>query len=542
MSKKLGKSSYPAGHGPNDFQCFGPPALEDGKFDNCKIADLGSFSQETVDSNKFYHAAVVKSKINSNFYTYFEWGRVGASSPQFQMIECANEAEAQREFASQCHDKNDKRGVWATVAGLKTLTAKPGKDVYLVRQLTTRSTGLPDAKTIKYIDPNAVRKPDPNAASGPAKVKSTAKKADTHTTRLLSDLIGGTIKYTRSAMADNSLPTQTAIDQARTIIAESVKRVAVIGDDLDAQIADKDLRVFSSELYKRIPKIKKVGTPDKIWILSKDNISSWNQDLDDFESALSGQAVVESGDDDPYCGLPLEMEWIDPNSDIGKFLYFWWPKATANRHGGIGNMKIKNLWKVDRHGDQKKFEVAQQTIYKELNNKTVSERPLFQPSERPDVDIGNREIYKATNTSLLMHGTKSSSISGILRENFRQPKELTKTLITGAMFSGGGSGVYFADDFKKSVGYTSLRNSYYSSGAGAISGREAFMFACDVVLGEPHVAPRAHPFLAPPKGTHCIFGMGRSHGKRINSGVENNEWVLFNIPQIKIKYLLEFSV
>lgn len=96
MARKLGKSSYPTGHGPNDFQCFGPPALEDGNFDTCKIADMGSFSQDDKDSNKYYHAAVVKSKINGQWYTYFEWGRVGAKAPQFQMIECASEAECRK--------------------------------------------------------------------------------------------------------------------------------------------------------------------------------------------------------------------------------------------------------------------------------------------------------------------------------------------------------------------------------------------------------------------------------------------------------------
>lgn len=531
---KLAKSSYPTGHTANDFQCFGPPALNDGEFDNCKIADMGSFSQEEKDSNKYYHASVVKSKINNRFYTYFEWGRVGASNPQFQMTEHSSEAEAQNDFAKQCHSKNDKRGVWTTVAGIRTLTAKPKKDVYLVRQLTTRSTGLPDAKTIRYIDPNA-KKPDKKAVSGPA-----SKQVDQHTSRLLQDLIGGTIKYTRSAMADNSLPTQVAIDQGRQIILESLKRVSIIGNNLDDQIADKDLRILSSELYRRIPKNKAVGTPDAVWILSKENILSWQQDLDDFESALSGQTQVNDGDNDPYCGLPLEMEWIDPKSNLGKFLYFWWPKASANKHGHLGPMQIKNIWKVDRHGDQQKFENSQKLIYKDLNNKLISERPLFQPNERQDITISNHEIYNATNTALLFHGTSSSSVSGILRENFRQPKDLPKVLITGNMFSGMGAN-YQADDWRKSAGYTSLKNSYYSKGKGIIAGRAAFMFACDVVLGEPHVAPGPHPFSSPPKGKHCIFGMGRIHGKSTNSGVENNEWVIFDISQIKIKYLLEFS-
>lgn len=540
MSKKLAKSSYPANHGPDDFQCFGPPALNDGDFDNCKIADLGSFSQDDKDSNKYYHAAVVKSKKTGVFYTYFEWGRVGASSPQFQMAECGDESEAQRDFAAQCHEKNDKRGIWTTIAGIKTLAPKPGKDVYLVRQLTARSTGLPDAKTIKYIDPNTVKKPDPSAASGPAKAKKSKPKADPQTARLLADLIGGTIKYTRSAMADDSLPTQNAIDQARQIITEAQKKVAVIGDNLKAQIADKELRTFSAELYRRIPKIKVVGTPDSEWILSGNNILSWQQDLDAFESALTGQAQVEvDSDEDAFHGLPLHMEWIDPKTELGKFLMFWWPKATANRHHHIGDMKIKNLWKVDRHGDDAKFTNMQDKIYQEIGKKKVSERPLFQPSERHDVDPSRREIFSVSNTSLLFHGTRSVNVKGILEKSLLLPKQLVGVAINGAMF---GPGLYWADDWKKSAGYTSLRNSIWSGGSGSVAGRSAFMFAADVCVGEPFVAPGPHGYTQPPKGAHCVFGMGRNHASsRRNSGVENNEWIVFQNAQSRLKYLAEFE-
>ena len=542
MARKLDKSSYPSGHGLNDFQCFGPPALSDGDFDTCKIADMGSFSQEEKDSNKYYHAAVVKSKISGNFYTYFEWGRVGAKLPQFQMTECDNETEAQEEFSHQCHEKNDKRGVWTTVAGIKTLTSKPNKDVYLVRQLTTRSTGLPDAKTIKYVDPNT-KKVAPAAATDDNKSKAAPKrKADQHTSRLLQDLIGGTIKYTRAAMADDSLPTQTSIDQARQIITEAQKRLAVVGGDLDDQISDKELRVYSGELYRRIPKVKRVGTPDSEWILSQNNIFSWNQDLDAFESALTGQASIEEETDhDSFHGLPLNMEWIDPKSDIGKFLMFWWPKATANKHSNIGTMKIKNLWKVDRFGDDEKFTKMQDKIYSEIGGDKVSERPLFQPSERHDVDPKRREVFSVSNTALMFHGTRSVNVKGILETNFREPKNLTNVLITGAMFSGGGGGIYYADDWKKSAGYTSLYGSIWSKGRGAVAGRSAFMFACDVVVGSPHIAPGPYPFTSPPGKTHCIFGMGRNHGKPQNSGVANNEWVVFNVSQTKIRYLAEFD-
>lgn len=546
MARKLDKSSYPSGSGPNDFKCFGPPALEDGNFDTCKIADLGSFSQEEKDSNKYYHAAVVQNTKTGQWYVYFEWGRVGASRPAFQFVECHDEAEAQREFASQLHEKNDKRGVWTTVAGIRTLTAKPKKDVYLVRQLTTRSTGLPDAKTIKYVDPNTKPKPDngkpdgadKGAAAGPA-IKTPTRKADAHTSRLLQDLIGGTIKYTRSAMADNSLPTQTSIDQARLILQEAQKRLVVVGHDLNDQIGDKELRLFSGELYRRIPKVKAVGTPDSVWILSQNNILSWQQDLDAFESALTGQASVDMPDVDPFHGLPLHMEWIDPKSQLGQFLYFWWPKATANRHGYLGTMKIKNLWKVDRFGDEEKVRRSQDKIVTELGKSKLKERPLFQPSERYDVvDTKERELFARTNTALLFHGTRSVNVKGILEKSLLLPKQLVGVQITGAMF---GPGLYFADDWKKSAGYTSLRGSIWSSGSGAVAGRSAFMFAADVVLGQPHVAPGPHGYTSPPNGHHCIFGMGRNHGKSQYSGVENNEWIVFQSPQQCLRYLAEFE-
>jgi hypothetical protein len=531
MAKKLGKSAFPTDHTAEDFQCFGPPALEDGEFKTCKIADLGSFSQDDKDSNKYYHAAVIKSKKTGVFYCYFEWGRVGAKTPQFQFTECNSEDEAQREFASQLHDKNDKRGVWTTVAGIRTLTAKPGKDVYLVRQLTTRSTGLPDAKTIKYVDPsmpiqtNIVK-------------KTNHRQIDQHTESLLQDLIGGTIKYTRSVMADSSLPTQNAINQARTILQEAQKRVVVVGSNIDEQIADKDLRTFSGELYRRIPKIKAVNTPDSEWILSTNNIFSWQQDLDAFESALSSQNNFEADNHDPYHGLPLNMEWVDPSSNLGKFLYYWWPKATANRHHHIRDMQIKNIWKIDRHGDEAMFNGKQQEIYNELQKSKICERPLFQPSERLDVDESQREVYVKSNTALLFHGTRSVNVKGILEKSLLLPKQLVGVAITGAMF---GPGIYWADDWKKSAGYTSLNNSIWSKGSGSVAGRSAFMFAADVTLGQPHVAPHSHGYTQPPKNTHCVFGMGRNHNAKNNSGVENNEWIVFQSSQNRLRYLAEFA-
>jgi Poly(ADP-ribose) polymerase catalytic domain/WGR domain len=522
---KLEKSVYPNNSSPNDFQCYGPPATEDGQFDKCKIADLGCFTQDGKDSNKYYHAAVVQHKNTKQWFVYFEWGRTGGNSPTFQFVECSSESEAQREFAKQLHEKNDKRGQWVTVAGLKTLQAKPNKDCYLVRPMATRSTGLPDAKTIK-INEGAKVTAAPTVTSSKPKFK-----VDSQTLHLMKDLNVATVSYTRGVMADASLPTQKCIDDARQVIQETQKRLLKIGDNIDVQVADKELNELTRLMYSRIPKKKALHCEPKEWILNKDNILVWTADLDAFESALYATDVNDSVTEDVFAGMPITMEWVDAKSDLGKFLYNWWPKASGNRHGGVGAMRIKNLWKVQRHGDDTKIYKKQEAVLKE--KPTIKERPLYQPSERKDLNDNDlMKKYADTNTSLLFHGTRSVNVPGILRENLRLPHQLVGVVITGAMF---GPGLYWADDWKKSAGYTSLHGSYWSSGNGSVKGRDAFMFAGDVVLGNPYVAPSSGGYTSAPKGHHSVYG------KAGKSGVQNNEFIIYEGSQYQLRYLIEFA-
>ena len=81
MANKLPQGTFPSNSGPNDFQCFGPPAMNDGDFENARICDMGCFTQDGKDSNKYYHAAVVQHKKTKKWYAYFEWGRTGAAKP-----------------------------------------------------------------------------------------------------------------------------------------------------------------------------------------------------------------------------------------------------------------------------------------------------------------------------------------------------------------------------------------------------------------------------------------------------------------------------
>lgn len=533
MGEKLEKNAWPAGHGPDDFECFGPPALQDGNFDDARIADLGCFLQDGKDTNKYYHAAVVKSKKNSAYYSYFEWGRTGAGKPSFQFVKCHDESDAHDEFSSQLHSKNDKRGQWVTVAGRTVLQAKKDKDCYLVRPMATRSTGLPDARKIKSNDGADMSKVKTvGSVTVSKKKKKSSSKVDSNTLALMRDLNVATVEYTRGAMADKSLPTQGAIDETREFLTEAEKRLVKVGDDLDAQIKDKELQHLTSLVYGRIPKIKKVGAPAAEWVLSKDNIFSWRQDLDAFESALYAQSDQDEIASDPFGGMSIDMSWVDPAGSLGSWVKSFATRASKNKHSYINNMTVHNIWKVDRHGDRKEILDCMREVSKKNKGVRYGEKPLFQPKLRPDYEGEEAEAYEGSNSALLFHGTRSVNVSGILRKALMMPKQLVGVVITGAMFGGG---LYFADDWKKSAGYTSINSSYWSRGAGSVARRKAFMFLCDVVCGNPHLADGPHGYTQPPHGRDCVFGKGGY------SQVQNNEWIVFKTRQHKLSYLIEFD-
>ena len=537
MGTKLAKDTYPEKASDKDFKCFGPPATKDGEFDSVKIADLGCFTQDGKDTNKYYHCAIVQHRKSKNWYAYFEWGRTGAAKPSFQFVQCADEADAQKEFAKQLHSKNDKRGEWVTVASIRTLRAKKGKDCYLVRPMATRSTGLPDARSIK-INEGAKKKTGKTSSAATKGKKGTKKKAakkktpkvDKHTSKLLSDLSIATVEYTRGSMADESLPTQAAIDEARTILNEAQKRLTKAGDSIKKQVKDKQLMEMTKLMYGRIPKKKALRAKAEEWVLTKDNVLNWQNDLDAFESALYATDIGDKAESNPLADLNLVMKHISKTSKVGKELHKWWPTASANRHAYVGKMKLLNMWEIQRDEDAGKIEEVQKAVLKDKPK--IKERALFQPKTRADLTKTQQKAYRDSNTALLFHGTRSVNVRGIMKESLRLPKELVGVVITGAMF---GPGLYFADDWRKSAGYTSLKNSYWSRGSGSVKGRGAFMFAMDVVLGAPFVAPGAKGYTAPPKKHHSVFG------KAGKSNVQNNEYVVFDTNAQKIRYLIEFE-
>jgi hypothetical protein len=537
MAEKLGRKIMPNGHTRDDFECFGPPATDDGNFDNCLIADLGCFKQDGTDSNKFYHTAVVKSKKDGTWYTYFEWGRTGGNA-DFLFTMCGDKVEAQQVMAKQLHSKNDKRGEWATIAGINTLRAKAGKDCYLVRPAARRTTGLPDAQKVIHDDADQSKKTIQSSSSAAAKkiAKKVASKWDSKTLELGKALTGAVVDYTRKSFAGDYVPTQKAIDESRDVLVEAMKRVKTVGDSTKDQVKDRDLKELTGFIYSRIPKVKHVHADESTWILSSANIGEWQQDLDAFESALlaldAGSVDDSTTVSDPFSGFDLEMKWCDPKTVEGKFLQAWMPEASANRHRSVGGMKIRNMWALRQKALAPGFSRKVDQIAKEKTS-GKRDKPKFQPPTRPDLSTADQKRFRDANVAALFHGTRTVNVSGILRTGLKLPKQLVGVAITGAMW---GPGIYWADDWRKSDGYTSRDGTYWASGAGGISGRGAFMFVANVALGNPYVATGyGGGYTKAPQGKHCVAALGG------HSGVQNNEWVVYNAAQNNLCYLVEYN-
>jgi hypothetical protein len=347
----------------------------------------------------------------------------------------------------------------------------------------------------------------------------------------MHDLNVATLSYTKGAMADDALPTQGAIDEARDILAAAQTRVGKIGDDTDRQKRDKQLMGFTTMLYGRVPKQKDLRADPSSWVLSKDNIFGWQQDLDAFEAALYAGAIDDAEvDDDPFGGMRLHMDWLDPKSSQGRFISEWLPSASRGKHTQYGHMRVKNVWTVEREDDRGKIRKVQERLLKQ--DLSSRDRPLHQPPRREDVSAKDAPLFRKTLTASLIHGTRSVNVSGILQKSLMLPRKLVGVQITGAMF---GPGLYFADDWRKSAGYCSVSQSYWARGSGNIKGRGAFMFICDVVLGKPYVADGYSAYTSPPSGHHSVFG------KAGRSGVMNNEFIVYNSDQHQLRWLVEFT-
>ncbi len=125
----------------------------------------------------------------------------------------------------------------------------------------------------------------------------------------------------------------------------------------------------------------------------------------------------------------------------------------------------------------------------------------------------------------LFHGTKVSNLLSILKSGLLMPK-YSPGQTTGYMY---GQGLYFANQSTKSLNYCD--GMYWAKGK---STGKIYMFVADIAMGNYQVPTRSRN--AKPESGYDSYW-----AKSGKSGIMNDEMIVFNNNQIKLKYILEIE-
>jgi len=124
----------------------------------------------------------------------------------------------------------------------------------------------------------------------------------------------------------------------------------------------------------------------------------------------------------------------------------------------------------------------------------------------------------------LWHGTKASNLLSIMRKGLIIPPS-SAAHCTGRMY---GNGLYFSCISTKALNYATN----FWGGGGATD--RTFMFLADVAMGKHYIAGGGW-------GTYPIKGYDSTWAKGGQSGVINDEMIVYRLDQANLVYLVEFG-
>lgn len=158
---------------------------------------------------------------------------------------------------------------------------------------------------------------------------------------------------------------------------------------------------------------------------------------------------------------------------------------------------------------------------------------VFTLTSEVDDKIFDQKAKELGNVQQLWHGTRAFNVLSILRKGlFVPPVTGSGILVTGRMF---GNGLYLSSQSSKSLRYS-------NGGWSGARENNCFMFLTETVMGNTY-KPRSN-------FNNAIAEGNDTHGKPYNSthikggtcGVINDEMIVRDPAQVKLKYLCEFDL
>lgn len=169
------------------------------------------------------------------------------------------------------------------------------------------------------------------------------------------------------------------------------------------------------------------------------------------------------------------------------------------------------------------FESSKSNMHSRVYNKTL--KRVYVLSDSKDDEVFAKKCKGLGNKKMeLWHGTNVSNVLSILRTGLLVESDKIGTVtINGKMF---GYGLYFSNRSTKSLNYA---NNWRGS---------SFMFLSDVAMGKIHMAGSGdyhHSHIQKSGKYDSIWAKGRK------ANVINDEMIVWDADQVKMKYLCEFN-
>ncbi len=273
--------------------------------------------------------------------------------------------------------------------------------------------------------------------------------------------------------------TQEGIDDARKLLQWFFSNIS------KRKKVEEDFNHAIDNYLKIIPRPKGGGLYYENIFDTSESIQKESDVIDALENSLS-LAVTPKVDPDTdkveesVFDLSLEVEH---NSAIRKKLEAWYEGTKKSMHS-YGNVKVREIYAVDLEKYNANFKEA-------LSNRTQ-----------------------------VWHGSGQSNILSILKSGLT-PSPPSTAAIAGKMF---GNGTYGSETSSKALGYSLGR-------WGQSSGDSGWLFVCDFAMGNPFYAKGSLNTI--PAGYDSCWALPK------NTSLYNDELIVYNADQIRIKYLIE---
>lgn len=459
-------------------------------FDVEKTATLNK-NDLTGGNNKYYQIEAHVSKDKKKFRLYSRYGRVGHSGIEEERVP---PQDLNSLLAAFEHLKSEKTSSRKGYVEVQMAATKMGSSVNNARILSD------DIKKDKLTSNS---QGDKQKKDGEPVVPADVGKLVTRLYEEAGQVVRSSLSGSLQTSAENPLGTLTLsqINSGKNVLQE-IQDLLTAKPKLIGGIA-ADLITLSSKFYSAIPQVmehrpkKSDGASEmdawlkKMALNEAEKLDKQTELLDllsDVQGMVGGFATTDVGK--KYQEIGCEYVSVDKADASYKKVeeYF---TASHSRHHGWKSKMVK-LWRVNIKGQKDKH------------------LPTMK-------DIGNIKP--------LFHGSGPQNILGICKHGLlmRPPG----VYVTGSMF---GNGLYFANQSSKSEQYAFGR---YGGGGGL--GDTYFMFVADVALGKIKKYQNSQSHLsAAPKGYHSVQG-------EAGSGLVHDEFIVYELKQHLLQYLIEFS-